>query len=71
MATKKVHVLSVQSESCDHYGPFVFAVRPNVAQLKTFLRKNTSPCDADFSADGPGWKGSYLHLTWSSTEVNE
>lgn len=69
MATKKLHVLSVQSESCDDYGPFVFAVRPNVAQLKTFLRKHTSPDDADFSADGPGWKGSYLHLTWSKQEV--
>lgn len=68
MKNDKLHVLSVTSESGDDYGPFLFRKKPNDADLLTFLQGHTSECDAE-QDDGPGWKGTHLHLSWSKQEV--
>lgn len=62
-----IHVLEVEveSESSDRYGPFFFEEKPNDKQLLKFLKEHTSPDDADETADGPGWNGTFLHLAWS------
>jgi hypothetical protein len=77
MAKKKntIHVLSVQSESGDDYGPFLFKERISGEQLLEFLKTHTAECEVeDYSGpdeDGcPGWMGTYLHLTWSQQEVH-
>jgi hypothetical protein len=61
---KKVHVCSVMSESSDHYGPFVFEKKPTDRKLLAFLKERCGS-EADETANGPGWKGTYLHLDWS------
>jgi hypothetical protein len=64
----KVSVLCVSSESCDHYGPYVFKRKLNDKQLIKFLQKE---CPGDWTEEeGPGFAGSWLYPEWSTTEVH-
>ena len=57
--------IAVKSESGDDYGPHLFDHKPDDDELEKFLRE-LSPCDwpddPDDLADGPGFRGSYLHV---------
>lgn len=67
-----VHVLSVKSEACDVYGPFLFREKPSDDELLIFLNEHTSPDDCPVNDDervGPGWRDTYLHLTWTRSEI--
>jgi hypothetical protein len=59
---KRLYVVSVDSESGDHYGPFLFEQKPSDKVMLAFLQKHTSPEDAE-ATTGPGWHGTYLYLT--------
>ncbi|MFA6512542.1 MAG: hypothetical protein WCV86_05495 [Patescibacteria group bacterium] len=75
-----IHVLTVKSESCDDYGPFTFAHRLDEQETLDFLREVvpepelndvvTFNPDED-TWDGPGWAGTYLHLTQSVSPVTD
>lgn len=67
MASKKLYVLSVQTESGDKHGPFLFEKKPTVVKLEAFLRRHVGE---DEFEDGPGWRGSHLHLEWSLQPVH-
>lgn len=56
----KVWVVTVQSESGDDYGPYVFAEKPTRKTLKALVR--SIEVDGE-CGDGPGDFGSYLHLS--------
>lgn len=62
---KTYFVLDVKSESGDSHGPFLFGEKPNDVVLLRFLRAVVAADDIG-QGDGPGWKGTYLHLTWST-----
>jgi hypothetical protein len=62
-----VFVINIDSESGDHYGPYVVENKPNKKQLKKWL-KNKFPCE--FTDDeGPGDFGSYLFVHISEVYV--
>jgi hypothetical protein len=71
---KPLHILSVHSESGDDYGPFLFEAVPTDEELMEFLRENTSPDEVEYEdpeeKDGPGWNGTYLHLTWTENNID-
>lgn len=79
--TSQVHVLSISSESGDDYGPFLFGKKPSDRELFDFLNEQCpgemddasldepGEVDEDGNGYGPGWKGSYLHLTWTKAVV--
>lgn len=62
-----LHVLSVDTESGDHLGPFLFEKRPTDDRLEAFLRRQIGE---DEFAEGPGWRGTFLHLSWSLQPVH-
>jgi len=66
---KKIHILSVESESCDTYGPFLFSKKLDDNQLEAFLREHCSSEWPDDDDEGPGIFGSYLYVSWSQSEV--
>lgn len=66
---KKLHIMTVISESGDHYGPFIFEKKPDDKALLKFLRKHTSDDDVG-CGEGPGWMGTHLQVEWTSGKVH-
>lgn len=64
----KIFLLWADSESCDHYGPWVFDKKLTSKQIEKFLRKE---CEQEFTEDndGPGDFGSYLYIQTLETEI--
>ena len=54
----KVWVVTGESESSDHYGPFVLSKEPTEAKLREICEN----CDWSEDGDGPGDFGSYTYL---------
>lgn len=65
--TQYVHVLTVDTDSGDHYGPFVFQTRPTKGQVKAFCKKMFPQEFQD--GPGPGRWGSYLFTKLFRREV--
>jgi hypothetical protein len=63
----KIWVVTGDSESSDHYGPFVFSKKPS----KELLKKIAFDCDGDDEEDGPGNYGSYVYLTVEKIEIDK
>jgi hypothetical protein len=61
-------ILSINTESGDTYGPFVFENKPDDRKSETFL-KERFPDEWDVFDDGPGIFNSYMHIKW--TEIKE
>lgn len=60
---KTVWIVTGKSESGDDYGVYVFGKKPTERQLKDI-------CENDAGEwDGPGYLGSYIHLTISEETV--
>lgn len=66
----KIWIVSVESESCDNYGPLLFASKPTEEQLKQYIF-NLCPYEfpdgwpnitEDDWGYGPGEWGSQLHV---------
>lgn len=60
-----VWVITGNSESGDHFGPFVYDYEPSEAE-KRYLIKHE--CDW-YDDDGPGDYGAYTYLTVTKTEI--
>lgn len=54
--------ITITSESGDDYGPHLFNREPTGDEIETFL-KELAPCDWYDESDGPGFRGSYLHVS--------
>jgi hypothetical protein len=64
----KVWVVTGESESSDHYGPFVLSEKPSEAKLKEICEH----CDwPEGENDGPGDFGSYTYLTVTECEIDK
>jgi hypothetical protein len=71
----KLWVVTINSESGDDYGAFLFKKKPSDKQFKQWLIDNF-PCDADpdeypGKPKGPGIWGTYLYWEWNQQEVIE
>jgi hypothetical protein len=66
----EVFVVWAKSESCDDYGPWVFAKKLTKKQLKKFLRE-VVPEEFDDAQSGPGAFGSWLHVESRIVPVQE
>lgn len=60
MNQTRCYVIIVKSESGDHYGPYLFAKKPDDDALEKFLR---CKCPGEWEdGEGPGFRDSYLHV---------
>lgn len=60
----KVYIVTALSESGDHYGPEVYASKPNDTELKTLVE------GWDYgNGFGPGDYGSWCHLDIQEVDV--
>lgn len=65
----KVWVVTGESESGDHYGPFVLSKKPDQKKLKEICKNH---CDwQEGRTDGPGDFGSYTYLTVTPCVVDK
>lgn len=64
----RVWVIFAKSESGDLWGPWVFERKPSDDELETIFRDE---CSAEWDGDdGPGFRGSYLHIvSYGNTRV--
>lgn len=60
-------IITAESESGDHYGPFAFSKKPN----KKTLEQLAFSLDGNEDKDGPGDYGSYVTLRIENVEVDE
>lgn len=68
--TKRVvYVLTAESESDDHYGPYVLAKKPTDKELELFWRERGDWGDED--DEGPGDWGSWMYTRCEEVEVLE
>jgi hypothetical protein len=74
----KVLAVTINSESGDDYGVFLFKEKPTDQQFKEWLKENLPPEDADpeyileeNGHKGPGIWGTYLYWSWSEEEIIE
>lgn len=70
----KIYVLTISTESCDHYGPYVFLEKPSDEELETFCRANwpsefIDPEGEEPEPVGPGNWGSYMYPKITETEA--
>lgn len=64
----KVWVVYCKSESCDTYGPFVYAKKPTEEKLNELAHS----LDGSEDKEGPGRDGSWIHIEeFFETEVIE
>lgn len=70
---KTVWVTWAESESGDHYGPFVFAKKPTDKKFEAFWRGEApGDFDADCEGDtGPGKWGSWIYSSLEKQELIE
>jgi hypothetical protein len=58
----KVWIVTIDSESGDHYAPLVFSTKPSEEFLKQYVRKEFDyEFDEDDLDEGPGTFGGYIH----------
>jgi|3_EtaG_2_1085321.scaffolds.fasta_scaffold00069_49 hypothetical protein len=63
----KVWSITADSESCDHYGPFLVMKKPTKKELDLFAHS----LDGDEDKEGPGRDGSYVSLEVQEIKVEE
>ncbi len=66
-----VWVIMGKSESCDHYGPDVWAREPTSKELDEWAHKRDGLQTGSENKDGPGRDGSWIYVTVTKQKIKK